>query len=121
MFTVSKNVAIIFDMRSLGINGLRSATKINEGRKIPMVAAKAPPGPPSCHPMKVADENTGPGVNCPTAIASINCCLVSKPVATNSASKNANNTYPLPYRIAPIFKKIRNSLIDDISKPALLI
>jgi hypothetical protein len=53
----------------------------------------------------VADENTGPGVNCPTAIACINCCLVSKPVATNSASKNANNTYPLPYRIAPIFKK----------------
>lgn len=39
--------------------------------------------------VKVTDEKTGPGVNCPTAIASINCVLNKKPVATNSASRNA--------------------------------
>jgi hypothetical protein len=43
--------------------GFNSATKKKEGRKIPIEAARAPGRPAICHPMKVADENTGPGVN----------------------------------------------------------
>lgn len=45
---------------------------------------------------KGGGDNTSPGVNCPTAMASINSCFVSKPVVTSSASRKANNTYPLP-------------------------
>ncbi len=59
---------------------------------MPIVAASAPPHPPSRQPINVAAENTGPGVNCPTAIASTSVCLDNKPFATNSASKKANNT-----------------------------
>ena len=95
-FTASKKALMIFDVRSFGIHGLRRATNKKEGRKIPMVAAIAPGAPLICHPINVAEENTGPGVNCPTAIASTNCCLVSNPFVTSSASRKANRTYPLP-------------------------
>ena len=61
--------------------------------------------------MKVAVDNTGPGVNCPIAIASMSSCRVNKSLATSSASKKANNTYPLPYNIAPTFKKVNNIFI----------
>ena len=63
ILTVSRNALIIFDLRSLGINGLSNATNKKQGRKMPIVADKAPPTPASCHPIKVAEENTGPGVN----------------------------------------------------------
>lgn len=87
MFTASKNAAIIFDFRIFGISGLSIATKMKEGRKIPTVAAIAPQNPFNYQPINVAVDKTGPGVNCPTATASINSCRVSKPVLTNSASK----------------------------------
>ena len=92
ILTVSKKADINFDLLSFGINGFNRATNKKEGRKIPMVAAMAPPAPPICQPMKVAEEKTGPGVNCPTAIASINCCFDSNPLLTNSASKKAKST-----------------------------
>ena len=96
MFMASKNAVKILDFRIFGTNGFKMETKMKEGRKIQIVAAIAPQKPPSCQPIKVAVDKTGPGVNWPTATASINSCRVSKPVLTNSASKNANNTYPLP-------------------------
>lgn len=74
-----------------------------------MVAAIAPGKPAICQPMKVADEKTGPGVNCPTAMASINSCLLNIPVFTSSASKNAKSTYPLPYNMEPILRNIQKS------------
>ena len=92
IFSASKNADIIFDFLIFGIKGLSTATNRNEGRKIPTVAAIAPQKPFNCQPIKVAVDKTGPGVNCPTAIASINCDLVSNPVLTNSASKKANKT-----------------------------
>ena len=91
-FTASKIAPIIFDCRILGINGFNIKTKRNEGRKIPRVAASAPVIPFICQPIKVAVDNTGPGVICPTATASINACLVSQPFATNSVSRKANKT-----------------------------
>src|SRR3989337_194673 len=63
MLTVSKNADMILDFLSLGIRGFKKTTKTNDGKKIPIVAAKAPVNPPSCQPIKVADEKTGPGVN----------------------------------------------------------
>src|SRR5262249_13775902 len=79
-FTVSKKADITLELRSLGTSGLRKATNKNDGRNMPAVAAAAPTGPAICQPTKVAEENTGPGVNCPIAMASINSFLVSKPV-----------------------------------------
>lgn len=72
--------------------GLSKATKINEGRKIPSVAAITPQNPLSCQPINVAVDKSEPGVNYSTATAFINCSVVNDPVLTNSASKNANNT-----------------------------
>ena len=92
MFTVSKKALMIFDFLNFAINGLSNATKKNEGRKMPIVAAIAPDAPPICQPINVADEKTGPSVNCPTAMAFTNCCFVSNPLATNSASRKSNNT-----------------------------
>jgi hypothetical protein len=37
------------------------------------VETTAPDRPLIWYPINVTDEKTGPGVNCPTAIASINC------------------------------------------------
>jgi hypothetical protein len=62
-FTVSKKALMILDFRNRGIKGFSNATNKKEGRNIPTVAATAPPGPPNCHPINVADEKTGPGVN----------------------------------------------------------
>ena len=107
-FTASKNAPKVLDFLSLGNKGFKIKTNKNEGRKIPMVAAIAPEIPFICHPIKVAVDNTGPGVICPTATASINTCLVSQPFATNSESRKAKRTYPLPYKTAPTFKKVRN-------------
>ncbi len=92
MLAVSKKAPITLDFLKRGISGLRSATNKKEGRNMPMVAATAPDTPPICQPIKVADENTGPGVNWPTAMASANCCCVSNPLLTNSASRKANKT-----------------------------
>ena len=99
-----------FDLLNLGIMGFSSHTNRKEGRKIPNVAASAPVTPFICQPIKVAVDNTGPGVICPIATASIITCLLSQPLATNSVSKNAKSTYPLPYRMAPTFKKDKNIL-----------
>ncbi|HTS45430.1 MAG TPA: hypothetical protein VMH01_13615 [Puia sp.] len=96
ILTVSKNAPIILEDRSLGINGLRKATNRKDGRKMPAVAAIAPPIPLICHPINVADEKTGPGVNWPTAIASTSCCFVIIFLLTSSASRKAKSTYPLP-------------------------
>ena len=63
IFTASKNAPIVFDFRKRGSNGFNIETNKNEGKKIPMVAAKAPQKPFSCQPIKVAVDNTGPGVN----------------------------------------------------------
>lgn len=61
---------MIFDFLNHGMSGLSSATNKNEGRNIPIVAAIAPDAPPIRQPINVADEKTGPAVNCPTAMAS---------------------------------------------------
>lgn len=108
IFTPSRNAENKRDFRIFGTSGFNKATKTNEGRKTAMVAHIAPEGPFICQPINVTDENTGPGVNCPTAIASISCVRVSNPFATSSPSRKANNTYPLPYSMAPIFRKIQN-------------
>ena len=92
MFTVSKKALVIFDFLIRGMSGLSNATNKNEGRNIPIVAAIAPDASPICHPMNVAEEKTGPGVNCPTAMASTSCCFVSNPLLTSSASKKAKST-----------------------------
>lgn len=92
MFTESKNADINLELRSLGIKGLRNATKRKDGKKIPRVANAAPWKPDICQPIKVADEKTGPGVNWPMAIASISSCLLSNPVVTSSSSRNAKRT-----------------------------
>jgi hypothetical protein len=42
------------------------------------VKQQQPDRPLIWYPIKVTDEKTGPGVNCPTAIASINWFLVNK-------------------------------------------
>lgn len=110
IFTPSNIAAVILDFLNFGIRGLIAQTTKNEGINIPMVAKIAPGIPFNKYPIKVAVVNTGPGVNCPMATASNNCSIVNNPyLSINSASKNANNTYPLPYNTAPIFKKIRNS------------
>ena len=62
-FTASRKAEKIFDFLSLGKRGLRRATKRKEGRKIPSVARREPVIPPICHPINVAVERTGPGVN----------------------------------------------------------
>ncbi len=62
-FTASKNADILGERRNAGMSGFRNATNKNDGRKIPIVAATAPQSPPTCQPIKVAAENTGPGVN----------------------------------------------------------
>ncbi len=110
MFTASKKSDITVDLLNTGIKGFNNFTKTKDGKKIPTVAAMAPLIPPICQPINVAEEKTGPGVNCPTAIASMSCCFESKPLLTSASSRNANRTYPLPYRIEPIFKKIQNNL-----------
>src|SRR5580704_15694184 len=62
--------------------------------------------------MKVAVVKTGPGVNCPTATASISCCSVSQwRWLMNSALRNASSTYPLPKTTDPIFRNERNNRI----------
>ncbi len=61
--TVSRKADIIFDFLNAGISGLSRATNTKEGRKMPIVAAIAPSNPSICHPIKVAAEKTGPGVN----------------------------------------------------------
>src|SRR6266404_639924 len=96
------------DFRILGTSGFSKAINTKEGRKTAIVANMAPCAPFNCQPIKVTDENKGPGVNCPTAIASTSCTRDNIPFATSSLSKKANKTYPLPYRMAPIFKKIQN-------------
>src|SRR5580704_347665 len=108
--TPSRNAPAIFDLRIRGINGPLAATSKNAGKKMPTVATTEPGSPPSRYPMKVAVVNTGPGVSCPTATASINCESVSQPrCTTRSARRNASKTYPLPNTTAPIFRKTRNS------------
>ncbi len=91
-FTAFKKALITFDFRIRGIIGLSTNTNKNEGKKIPNVAAKPPDSPFICQPINVAVDNTGPGVNCPTATASISSCLDSQPFATSSVSRKANNT-----------------------------
>jgi hypothetical protein len=54
----------------------------------------------------VTEEN-GPLAWCPTTIASISSVRVSKPLATNSASKKKVHNR---FRRGSIFKKIRNKL-----------
>lgn len=49
-----------------------------EGRKIPMVANTPPVVPWIRYPANVALDNIGPGVICPTAMASINCWWLSQ-------------------------------------------
>lgn len=58
IFTASKNAAMIFDFRILGMSGFKIATKMKEGRKIPIVAAIAPQNPFNCQPINVAVDKT---------------------------------------------------------------
>src|SRR5271157_321779 len=108
--TPSSAAAATADLRSRGISGPLTATSTNPGKKIPTVATTAPIQPATTYPIKVAVVNTGPGVNCPTATASINCFSVSKcSRSTNSVWRNASKTYPLPNTTDPIFRNDKNS------------
>ena len=107
VFTPSRKAENNFDRRIRGNSGFDKATNTKEGRNTANVAITAPSSPFICQPINVTDEKTGPGVNCPTAMASTNCVRDNNPLATNSLSRKANSTYPLPYRIAPIFRKTR--------------
>ena len=69
--TPSKAPATSLDDLNVGIRGRISHTKRNEGKNIPMVDTKAPGTPRIKYPTKVAVVNTGPGVSCPMATASI--------------------------------------------------
>ena len=93
IFIPSSIDEIQIDFLNLGIIGFIIMTSKKEGINIPIVANTAPKVFPSKYPIKVAVVKTGPGVNCPTATASINCWLVRTPTFfINSASKKANNT-----------------------------
>ena len=61
-FSPSRNAAATREERNFGTSGPLAATKTNAGRKIPAVATRAPRGPASRYPMKVAVVKTGPGV-----------------------------------------------------------
>ena len=86
-FIAFRKAAIIFELRILRTRGFSNATNRNEGRNMPIVATIAPLMPFTWYPIKVTEENTGPGVNCPTAMASINCWREIMPLATNSESR----------------------------------
>ena len=92
ILTASRKLEIVLYFLIFGTNGFKIPTKIKDGKNIPIVATKAPQKPFNCQPKNVAVDNTGPGVNCPNATASISSCLVNKPVPTSSASKKANKT-----------------------------
>ena len=62
IFTVSKKADSAGDFLILWTNGFNRVTKMKEGINIPIVAAIAPGKPPSWYPIKVAVDNTGPGV-----------------------------------------------------------
>src|SRR5208337_219198 len=108
--TPSSAAAATADLRSRGISGPLAATSTNPGKKIPTVATAAPVQPATTYPINVPVVNTGPGVNCPTATASINCFSVSQcRRSTNSARRNASKTYPLPNTTDPTFRNDKNS------------
>src|SRR5208337_1738302 len=108
--TPSSAAAATADLRSRGISGPLTATSTNPGKKIPIVATAAPIQPATTYPINVAVVNSGPGVNWPTATASINCFSVSQcRRSTNSVCRNASRTYPLPNTTEPIFRNDRNS------------
>ena len=70
IFTPSRKAENKRDFRIFGRKTLfpeQMKDKINDGRKTAIVASIAPGAPFICQPIKVTDENTGPGVNCPTA------------------------------------------------------
>src|ERR1019366_8065032 len=70
----------------------------------------APTQPATMYPINVAVVNSGPGVNWPTATASINCFSVSQcRRSTNSVCRNASKTYPLPNTTDPTFRNDKNS------------
>jgi hypothetical protein len=62
-----------FEARNRGTQGLIISTNMKEGKKMATVANTAPCHPLRMKPTKVAVVNTGPGVTCPTATASISC------------------------------------------------
>src|SRR5688572_32626003 len=80
-----------------GSSGPRIATITNAGRKIATVASTPPTTPPTTpppnfcapntYPTNVAVVSSGPGVTCPTAIASTNSC------ALNQRCRSTNPTY----------------------------
>src|SRR5208282_1701653 len=117
--TPSSAAAATADLRSRGISGPLTATSTNPGKKIPIVATSAPLHPVTTYPMNVAVVNSGPGVNCPTATASINCFSVSQwKRSTNSVCRNASKTYPLPNTTDPIFRNDRNNRPSPTGKAA---
>jgi len=60
--------------RSFGSRGAVNGDEEECGKKTPSVATSAPLPPCRTYPMNVAVVKTGPGVTCPTATASNNCC-----------------------------------------------
>ena len=72
-FTAFKKEENNFEPRIFRTNGFRNATKRKEGKKIPRVETIAPLIPLTWYPINVTEEKTGPGVNWPTVMASINC------------------------------------------------
>ena len=94
--TARRNAAKGRDLPASDTTRSTNAAKTNDGPKMPSVATNAPPNPARCQPMNVAVVNTGPGVNCPTEMASSNTSGEIQPRSTTSLSRNTSNTYPLP-------------------------
>src|SRR5262249_19608105 len=92
--TPFRNAPATADFRICLIKCPLAATNKNAGRKIPTVATVAPGNPPNKNPTNVAVVNTGPGVICPTATASISCPSLNQPYRTTRADRrNASSTY----------------------------
>jgi hypothetical protein len=96
----SKNAPAHFDRRILERKGALTATKKNAGINIPRVAATAPREPAIKKPINVAVVKTGPGVNCPIAIAITNNTKISLPLIKYKAKADTLNTASLQFLIA---------------------
>ena len=85
-FTASRNIENGIEFLIFFTIRFNNATNKNAGKNIPIVDTIAPKTPYNWYPIIVTDGKTGPGVNCPTAMACIKVAGDNKPFATSSAS-----------------------------------
>ena len=98
----SRKAPMGLDARILEIKGLLKATKINVGKKMPIVAIMASVGPAKMYPMKVAVVKTGPEVSGPplphpeAAVGSATPIDRPDPLAEKPTTHNHCQTIPNP-------------------------